>query len=122
METVNKRSLRRQREDHNFGSLMMLAVTTGVFLLVTWIATKALMVLLQIGSDLLQPGWQKHGVCPDFVSNDWANVFAPDNRLYDRYGYNISKNRWTYEIEPPQSEKIGKAVVNNITAKQTDRM
>ena len=59
METVNKRSLRRQREDHNFGSLMILAVTTGVFLLVTWIATKALMVLLQIGSDLLQPGLAK---------------------------------------------------------------
>lgn len=43
--------------------------------------------------------------------NDWANVFAPDNGLYDRYGYNVSKHRWAYEIEPPQSEKIGKAVV-----------
>jgi hypothetical protein len=43
--------------------------------------------------------------------NDWANVFAPENGLYDRYGYNVSKHRWAYEIEPPQSEKIRKAVV-----------
>jgi tetratricopeptide (TPR) repeat protein len=32
--------LRRQPNDHNFGSLLMLAVTAGAFLLVTWIATK----------------------------------------------------------------------------------
>ena len=42
-----KRPLRRQPEDHNFGSLLMLAVTAGAFLLVTWIATKALLFLLQ---------------------------------------------------------------------------
>jgi hypothetical protein len=33
---------RRQPSDHNFGSLLMLAVTAGTFLLVTWIATKGL--------------------------------------------------------------------------------
>jgi hypothetical protein len=32
--------LRRQPNDHNFGSLIMLARTAGAFLLVTWIATK----------------------------------------------------------------------------------
>ena len=41
-----KRPLRRQSEDHHFGSLFMLAVTAGAFLLVTWIATKALFVFL----------------------------------------------------------------------------
>jgi hypothetical protein len=35
-----RRLLRRQPNDHNFGSLIMLALTAGAFLLVTWIATK----------------------------------------------------------------------------------
>jgi hypothetical protein len=37
-----RRSLRRQPNDHNFGSLIMLAVTAGAFLLVAWLATKGL--------------------------------------------------------------------------------
>jgi hypothetical protein len=37
-----KRPLRRQPDDHHFCSLIMLAVTAGGFLLVTWAATKAL--------------------------------------------------------------------------------
>ena len=40
--------MRRHPEDHNFGSLlMMLAVTAGAFLLVTWVATRRLFFLLQ---------------------------------------------------------------------------
>jgi hypothetical protein len=42
-----KRPMRRQPDDHNFNSLKMLAVTAGAFLLVTWLATKALLLLLQ---------------------------------------------------------------------------
>jgi hypothetical protein len=42
-----KRPLRRQPEDHHFWSLIMLAVTAGGFLLVTWVATKALSFFLQ---------------------------------------------------------------------------
>ena len=42
-----KRPPRRQPEDHNFGSLLMLAVTAGAFLLVTWVATKAVFFFLQ---------------------------------------------------------------------------
>jgi hypothetical protein len=42
-----KRPLRRQPDDHNFGSLVMLAVTAGGFLLITWIAAKALFFFLQ---------------------------------------------------------------------------
>ena len=41
-----KRELRRP-DYHHFGSLLMLAVTVGVFLLVTWVATRALFVFLQ---------------------------------------------------------------------------
>ena len=40
---VEKRPLRRQPEDHHFWSLIMLAVTAGGFLLVAWLATKALL-------------------------------------------------------------------------------
>ena len=42
-----KRELRRRPDNHHFGSLLMLAVTAGAFLLVTWVATKALFLNLQ---------------------------------------------------------------------------
>jgi hypothetical protein len=38
-----KRPLRQQPDDHNFGSLLMLAVTAGAFLLITWVTTKAVL-------------------------------------------------------------------------------
>ena len=41
-----KRPLRRQRADHHFGSLLMLAITAGAFVVVA-LATKALFVFLQ---------------------------------------------------------------------------
>jgi hypothetical protein len=45
---VQERRLpRRQSDDHHFGSLLVLAVTAGTFMLVTWIATKSLFVFLQ---------------------------------------------------------------------------
>ena len=47
-QIMEERRLLRQRPDnHHFGSLMMLALTAGTFLLVTWVATKALFVFLQ---------------------------------------------------------------------------
>ena len=42
-----KRPLRRQPDDHHFWSLMILAVTSGAFLVVTWVDTKTLFVFLQ---------------------------------------------------------------------------
>ena len=42
-----KRPVRRQRDDHHFWSLIILAVTAGTFLLVTWVATKALFFFLR---------------------------------------------------------------------------
>ena len=42
-----KRPLRRQPDDHHFWSLIVLAVTAVAFLLVVWVATKALFVFLQ---------------------------------------------------------------------------
>ena len=42
-----KRPLRRQSDEHHFWSLIMLAVTAAAFLLVVWVAAKALFVFLQ---------------------------------------------------------------------------
>ena len=42
-----KRPLRRQPDDHHFWSLIMLAATADAFLVVIWIATKALSFFLQ---------------------------------------------------------------------------
>jgi hypothetical protein len=42
-----KRPMRRQPDDHHFWSLMMLAAIAGAFLLVAWVATKALFVFVQ---------------------------------------------------------------------------
>jgi hypothetical protein len=55
-----KRELRRQPDDQYFGSLMMLAITAGAFLLVVWMATKALFFLSSRGSDPLKTAWQRH--------------------------------------------------------------
>jgi hypothetical protein len=42
-----KRPMRRQPDDHRFWSHIMLAVMAVAFLLVAWVATKALFLLLQ---------------------------------------------------------------------------
>jgi hypothetical protein len=42
-----RRPLRRQPSDHNFGSLLMLAVMAGAFLLMTCFATRGLFFFLQ---------------------------------------------------------------------------
>ena len=46
-DVEKRRPLRRQPADHHFGSLLVLAVTAGAFMLVAWSATKALLVFLQ---------------------------------------------------------------------------
>ena len=46
-ELEGKRPLHRPPDDHHFWSLIMLAVTAGGFLLVTWVATKAVLFFLQ---------------------------------------------------------------------------
>ena len=61
-------------------------------------------------------GWFSFGGQASFVlisspQNDWANIFTSNDGDYDRYGYNLSKDGYAYEIEPPNSEKIRKAVV-----------
>jgi hypothetical protein len=44
--------------------------------------------------------------------NGSANVFAAKDGYYDRYGYNVTEDRWAYDIEPPASQKIRKGILN----------
>jgi hypothetical protein len=44
-DVEERRPLGRQPHNHNFSSLLMLAVTAGAFLLVAWVATKGLFFL-----------------------------------------------------------------------------
>jgi hypothetical protein len=46
-DVEKRRPLPRRPNDPNFGSLLMLAVTAGAFLLVTWVAPKGLFFFLQ---------------------------------------------------------------------------
>ena len=53
----------------------------------------------------IRQGWltfrQPELVLISSAPNRWANVFAPDDGHYDRYGYDVIEDRWAYEIEPP---------------------
>jgi hypothetical protein len=55
-----RRPLRRRAEDHNFGSLLMLAVTAGDFLAGDLGGNESAIVSSPIVSDFLKPDWQRH--------------------------------------------------------------
>ena len=64
----------------------------------------------------VRPAWyalhvRKALVLISSAPNGWANVFAANNDRYDRYGYNVIEDRWSYNIEPAASERITRAVV-----------
>jgi hypothetical protein len=46
--------------------------------------------------------------------NGWANVFVDDGGGYDRYGYNISEQRWAYGIGPNESKRITGAILQAV--------
>jgi hypothetical protein len=58
-----RRPLGRQPKDHNFGSLIVLAVTAGAFLLVAWVA------------------YEGAFLCPPGVANSLKAIFRPEKRL-----------------------------------------
>jgi hypothetical protein len=63
----------------------------------------------------IRPAWFLLQARPNLVlissaPNGWADVFAPDDGLYDRYGYNVTEDRWAYNIEPRDADRIKKAV------------
>jgi hypothetical protein len=60
-----------------------------------------------------RPGWFVFQARPNLVlisspPNGWADVFAPDDGQYDRYGYNVAEDRWAYNIQPRDADRIQK--------------
>jgi hypothetical protein len=41
----------------------------------------------------------------------WANAYVSESGPYDRYGYHVRDDRWSYGIEPPKSDRIRHALV-----------
>jgi hypothetical protein len=41
----------------------------------------------------------------------WANVYVEEGGTYERFGYNVSENRWSYDMEPAGSERIRRAIL-----------
>ena len=63
----------------------------------------------------IRPAWFLLQACSNLVlissaPNGWADVFAPENGQYDRYGYNVIEDHWAYNIEPRDADRIKKAV------------
>jgi hypothetical protein len=43
----------------------------------------------------------------------WANVFSNDGGDYERYGYSVLEDRWSYGIEPYGARAIASAIVRS---------
>ena len=61
----------------------------------------------------IRPAWFLLQFRPDLVlissaPNGWADVFAPDDGQYDRYGYNVTEDRSAYNIVPRDADRIKK--------------
>jgi hypothetical protein len=44
--------------------------------------------------------------------NGWANVYADEGGSYDRFGYNVFEDRWSYGIQPVGSDRIRRAIMD----------
>ncbi len=71
----------------------------------------------------LEHGWKPHPQTRWLVSNvneqyvlissapqRWANVFSSVGGSYQRFGYNVDEQRWSYGIEPPDAGVIAKTI------------
>ncbi len=43
--------------------------------------------------------------------SDWADVFAPDDGEYERFGYHVVENRWAYDRQPAGSDYIRRRII-----------
>ena len=61
----------------------------------------------------IRPAWFLLQARPNLVlissaPNGWADVFAPEDGQYDHYGYNVTQDRWAYNIQPRDAvERMG---------------
>ena len=84
-----RRPLRRQPNPHNFGSLIMLAVTAGAFLLVTWGGMKAVF-LASFGLPLVKVA--------DLTESD-ANLLASVYRVTNKAVAHLTSNSGHPQID-----------------------
>lgn len=42
---------------------------------------------------------------------EWSNVFALNDGNYERFGYSVTDDRWSYGISPPNSETIAAEIL-----------
>ena len=90
-----KRELRRRPDNHDFGSLLMLAVTVGAFLLITWVATEAPSRI----SNPLKTDWQRHVFAVGILS--WESS-TRQRKSWNRFIQRITaigRRHRTYEIQ-----------------------
>jgi hypothetical protein len=38
--------------------------------------------------------------------DEWMNFYAQENVLYERFGYHLTEERWSYDIEPSSAKKL----------------
>lgn len=72
----------------------------------------------------LEQGWKPHPGKRWFIlrlgshyglssvgGNDWSDVFSVVGGGYERFGYNIAEQRWSYGNEPPRAGEIAKTIL-----------
>jgi len=75
----------------------------------------------------LEQGWKPHPGKRWFIlrlgshfglssvgGNDWSDVFSVVGGGYQRFGYNIAEQRWSYGNDPPQADEIAKAILSEV--------
>ena len=105
-----KRELRRQPDNQHFGSLLMLAVTVGAFLPITWVATKySFSFFKKLGSsDPLKADWQRHVLASSGYLE--LGMFDEAAQVLEEIG----------PEEKPRNEVLGARVNLYIVAKKWD--
>ena len=52
--------------------------------------------------------------------SDWADVFAPEDGEYERFGYHVAENRWAYDSKPAGSDYIRNRIITATRAAAGD--
>lgn len=38
--------------------------------------------------------------------DEWMNFYTQENGLYERFGYSLTQERWSYGVEPSSAKKL----------------
>lgn len=52
---------------------------------------------------------------------DWADVFAPEDGEYERFGYHVAENRWAYDSKPADSDYLRTRIITATQAASSKR-